>query len=1155
MKYRFLFLVFVFTLFTFLSAWAQKPPIKIEVSDMNNPNQIKDWVLNTLNGGGGEFDTASIIFTGNSLQLGKFSFPEGADSSRTIGLDSGLVISTGRVKDIQSYNTVPNGGPRIGSDLGGAEDPDLNKMMEDFLGQSLFPPPVYGRYSGDAAVIEFDYKPYGNQIVLRYVFGSEEYKYMAFPQPPPTDVDLTSGPYDKDTPRMFDMFGISITPKSSNRFENLARLPELAGGADVSVNSINDKTLPTFYQINPVSATDSSFGVQFDGFTKNMDALLIRADVTPCLTYRVKIAIQDFVGLWDPREPDSYGFYWDSGLFLDGGGFVGGPSSPSWTTTYEWDPGKQQFDGKLIEGGCNDLLVTFKLEYPFEGVNNYYIPFKIESEIYHDNVLITYDDTGDTIKMDSVVFNFGETSKTIRLRAVNISNDIPNVRFAYPQNPCERPHPPIGGGTYSGKITFDLINNEPFSFTANPKEYSAYCKETITLTVKDVTEGGVPPVTYIWPTNPTPPVDEYDYTVNASPDWVEVEVKDLCNNKDTVKIKINNKPIQLKQIQSIFLCGPGQSATVPVQTIIPNPVDMPGYSIEHVLWKRQDPPPEIQLGDQDGDEITVVYDTDVGDDLWTCWYQATDVCGGKADDVFTVNQSSLTLENTGICQGETIELTTGTPAHWYKWYRQDGANWVLVGQDQTTFDDAYPSNQSQINYKLEIEDNCGEYQEAEMTVFVDVYEPEVSYVPKDELCMGDEITLEANESQTSDVTYSWLLGSDVVGTDKTLTLGESDYVAPGTYNYTLETVSQSEYFYCTSSTEAQFTVYANPSSAFSIDPPDNACTNTDIQFDYNDDVTSKVFSWDFGDGSTSTQPHTSHQYGTPGDYTVSLNIDLTYPTGHVCSSDSTTVLTVDPLPSPDFTADVLEGCLPVEVQFQDQSVDVAPGATYEWSFGDGNTSGQQNPANVYSTAGLFTVTLTVHNTDRCAATTSKPGYIQANPNPDARLEADPWITTMDTPEIDFSNLSESDSTIVDFLWDFGDGSTSNEENPSHTYQNPGNYDVTLYVETVNGCADTTIGKVALTEEVKLFFPNAFTPNGDGINDVFEIKGTPVTNFNLYIYDRWGKEIWSTHNFETRWDGTDFNGKPVPADTYIYVISGTDYMKRDLNLKGTVTVVR
>jgi len=1138
-------ILFVAAFFITHFAFGQRPLIRIEESDINNPFQIKDWVLNVLHGGGGEIDTASIKFTGNPLQLGKFNFTTVSDS--TIGLDSGLVISTGKVKDIQSYNNRPDNY----FNFHGPPDPDLDQMYTDNLGLTLFPPPDPNfKYTGDAAIIEFDYKPYGSVINLRYVFGSEEYKYWLFPAPPPNDVDLTSGPYDLT--RAYDMWGISFN-RPNRPFKNQAVLPKMLGSVNVNVSSVNDAANSVFYQGNPVGP--GSYGVQFDGFTKNMDALLIRDSVVPCVSYHVKIAIEDFLGQLDPNDPDSRGYYWDSGIFLGAGSLVGGPSTPTWTTNYEWTNSHQIFEGKLIEGGCNDLLVTFTLEYPFSGVNNYYIPFKIESDIYRDKVRITYEGTGEPLAQDSVTFNFGETTKTIRLSAVNLSADIPNVRFVYPKDPCERPHPPIGGGSFTMKIPFELINNDPFSFTANPKVYSAYCKETIPLTITDVTNGGVDPIVYVWPTNPTPPVDVYNYTINNSPDWVDVEVKDLCGNDTTTKIKINNKPIKLKGIQSIFLCGPGQEATVPVQTFMPNPDDMPGYSIDHVLWQRQTPPPIKPLGDQDGDKITVVYDNEVGDAIWTCWYQATDVCGGQADSVFTVNQSSLVLENMGVCQGETIELTTGTPAHWYKWYRKDGTNWLLVGQDQTTFDDAYPANQPQINYKLEIEDNCGEFQSAEMTVFVDVYEPEITYIPKDELCMGEEITLEANESPSSQVTYSWIYQTNVVGTDKTLTVGPSDYLVPGNYQYTLQTVSESQYFYCTSSADAEFTVHANPTSGFSIDPPDNACTNTDIKFDYNDDITSKIFLWDFGDGTTNTQPHTSHQYGTPGNYNVNLSVDLTYPTGHVCSSDSTFVLTVDPLPSPDFSADVLEGCLPVEVQFQDQSADVAPGATYEWTFGDGNTSGQENPGNQYNTPGLFTVSLTVHNTDRCGATTTKPNYIQANPNPEAGFEADPWITTLDTPDIDFNDLSKSDSTIISYEWDFGDGSTSSEENPTHTYLQAGEYDVVLYIETVNGCMDTTIAKVALTEEVKLYFPNAFTPNGDGLNDVFEIKGTPISNFNLYIYDRWGGEVWSTHNFETKWDGTDFSGNAVPPGSYIYKVLGTDYMKRDISFTGTVTVVK
>ena len=108
---------------------------------------------------------------------------------------------------------------------------------------------------------------------------------------------------------------------------------------------------------------------------------------------------------------------------------------------------------------------------------------------------------------------------------------------------------------------------------------------------------------------------------------------------------------------------------------------------------------------------------------------------------------------------------------------------------------------------------------------------------------------------------------------------------------------------------------------------------------------------------------------------------------------------------------------------------------------------------------------------------------------------------------------------------------------------------------MNGCLGDTTLYVALTEEVRLFIPNAFTPNGDGLNDVFEIKGTPVADFNLYIFDRWGGQIFSTHNYEEKWDGNNTVGDPVPAGTYVYQISGTDYLLRPLSFKGIVTVVR
>jgi len=1143
MKLQKYFLLFSFILLAHFGISQSGQLITIQESDPWNTTEIQDWVLNVLHGGGGELDTASIIFTGNPQQIGKFTRGESA-----IAVDSGIVISTGKVIDIQSFNILPN----ESFNFKGPSDADLDSIYSKDYGLAInpFPPPLQP-YTGDAAVIEFEYTPYGEQILLRYVFGSEEYPYVVLPPVPPSDIDYTglSAPYSLE--EMFDIFAIHIDRPNSPYFVNLATTPPIAGEDDIVVNTVNLDVNSVFFQANP--GGPDSYGHQFDGITKSMDALLIRRDVIPCVPYRVKIAIEEFLTLEKEGEPDSKGYHWDSGLFLGGGSLIGGADAPPWTSSYEWTHPNSGFEGQLIEGGCNELLVTFKLGYPTASTNPYYIPFRVESSINRDKLLITYDDTGEVLPIDSITFNFGETEKIVRISAVNLTTDIPNVKFTYPSTPCERPHPPISGGQFTGVIPFTLVNNEPFTFTANPKVYSAFCKETIELTVTDITEGGVDPIIYVWPGNPVPPVDIYDHTVNNSPDYVTVGVKDLCGKDTSVVIRINNKPIVLDQIQQIFLCGPGQSATVPVDVIVP---DQPGYSIEHVKWWKQGFPTP-PLGDEDGDEITVEYDLVVGDDIWTCEYDVVDICGGEADGSFEINQSSLVLNNDGICSGDDIVLFTGTPANWYEWYREEPDNSLtLVGTTQSTTDSNYPSGQNEIRYKLKIEDNCGELQEAWMTIYVDIYEPEITLSPGDEICYGATISLTVNEGATE---YFWTQTGE---TTTSITLDETEYQV-GLNQYTVETVSESAFFYCLNSATIEFTVYENPEAGFTIEPADHPCTNTDISFDYLHSDLNRTFVWDFGDGSpTSSNPYTTHQYANAGTYTVNLFVEHEYASGYRCSSDSTATVIVDPLPVAAFSPSPIEGCEPLDVTFTDNSIDVFPNATYDWSFGDGNSySGLPGAvSHTYDSAGSYTVGLTVTNTERCFGSTSYSS-IQVNPNPDADFIADPWVTTMDDPEIEFFNESDSDDLLELFEWDFDDNDGSSDENPVHTYIEPGLYNVYFRIETEKGCWDTIVKQVELSLYVKMYIPNAFSPNGDGLNDKFEIKGTPITDFNLYIYDRWGKQIWSTHNWENQWDGTDASGNIVPVGTYIYKIAGTspdpdaNYELGAVTYQGTVTVTK
>lgn len=1120
--------------------------IKITESDPWNPTEIQDWVLNILHGGGGVIDTNSITFTGNSQQLGRFQFGE-----TSIGMDTGIVISTGQVMQIQSYNTLADDS----YDFNGPPDADLDSIYSQEYGLPINPvwPPPEKPYTGDAAVIEFEYTPYGDIIWLSYVFGSEEYPYMTLGSPPPGDIDYTglTPPYSLE--EMFDIFAIGIGRPNAG-FKNIAKVNEFTGAVDVNVTTVNFNRNDFEFVANP--GASSSYGVQFDGFTKPSNGLRIRKEAEQCTKYKIKIAIEDFL-VPDPRVPEITAYNYNSGLFLGGGSLIGGVNMPSWTTEHEYTNPAAVLNGKLIEGGCNELIMTFTLDYiPADTFNNYYIGYVIPT--YKDKIEIRYLDDNSPVIGDSVIIPKGEITRSIILSAVNIdANAFASIEYSI--DPCDRIVPQIGAG-YDGKIEFELVDNEPFSYDPPlPLVFEAYCKEVVEITKSDlqnITDGGVEPISFIWPGGELPPPDNYFHTVNASPDFMNVSVTDLCDNESTLQIRFDNKPIILDQIQQIFLCGPGQSATVPVPVIIPNPVDYPGYSIEHVKWWKQGFPTP-PLGDEDGDEITVVYDDVVGDNIWTCEYEIVDVCGGEADSSFTVNQSSLVLNDDGICSGDEVVLFTGTPAHWYEWYREEpGGGLTLIGNTQTTTDSNYPPGENEIRYLLKIEDNCGELQEAWMTVYVDIYEPQITLSPGDEICYGASITLEANEGATE---YLWTQTGE---TTRSITLDDTEYQL-GLNQYTVETVSSSDYYYCLNSASTEFTVYANPDAAFAIDPADHPCTNTDISFDYLGNEQNRTFLWDFGDGSPNdNNPHTVHQYTDAGTYYVNLFVEHTYPTGYKCSSDSTATVIVDPLPVAAFSPFPIEGCEPLDVTFTDNSVDVFPNATYDWTFGDGQiySGGPGSVNHTYDSAGSYTVGLTVTNTERCFGSTSYQ-YIKVNPNPDADFIADPWVTTMDAPEIEFYNESNSEDILGLFEWDFDDNNGSNEENPTHTYIEPGLYNVYFRVETEKGCWDTIVKQVELSLYVKMYIPNAFSPNGDGLNDKFEIKGTPITDYHLYIYDRWGKQIWSTHNWENQWDGKDASGNIVPIGTYIYKITGTspdpdqNYELGIITYQGTVTVTK
>lgn len=155
--------------------------------------------------------------------------------------------------------------------------------------------------------------------------------------------------------------------------------------------------------------------------------------------------------------------------------------------------------------------------------------------------------------------------------------------------------------------------------------------------------------------------------------------------------------------------------------------------------------------------------------------------------------------------------------------------------------------------------------------------------------------------------------------------------------------------------------------------------------------------------------------------------------------------------------------------------------------------------------------------------------------------------------VDFSNLGDGSGCS----WDFGDGNSVDGEIATHVYREPGNYVVKLTVRDKDGhtATDKVLVEVVQGSEVKVERFNTFTPNGDGYNDEFKLKGTNIQYFFMQVFTRNGKEVFRSNSIDQGWNGNDTQGKPMPEDVYLYVFKAMGTDGRVIPGKGEVTLQR
>lgn len=178
--------------------------------------------------------------------------------------------------------------------------------------------------------------------------------------------------------------------------------------------------------------------------------------------------------------------------------------------------------------------------------------------------------------------------------------------------------------------------------------------------------------------------------------------------------------------------------------------------------------------------------------------------------------------------------------------------------------------------------------------------------------------------------------------------------------------------------------------------------------------------------------------------------------------------------------------------------------------------------------------------------------------PKAAFTLSPQPTNILNPTIQFTDQSTDAYSLIYWTWNFGDGadSTSNLENPSHTYQDTGTYCANLIVMDIHGCTDTATNCLAIGPAYSIYIPSAFTPNGDGRNETFQPKGQYIQNFEMYIFDRWGMKLYHTNDITKGWNGTVNGGSLVAQeDTYVYMINITDSQGIAHHYVGRVSLLK
>lgn len=295
-------------------------------------------------------------------------------------------------------------------------------------------------------------------------------------------------------------------------------------------------------------------------------------------------------------------------------------------------------------------------------------------------------------------------------------------------------------------------------------------------------------------------------------------------------------------------------------------------------------------------------------------------------------------------------------------------------------------------------------------------------------------------------------------------------------------------------------------------------------------------------------------------FTVSVNTPQIYSVtvNDGCGSSQTASAAVNiyTVPVSSFTALQTSGCQPLCTSFSDLTLN-STGLikNWYWDFGDSTSSTSIIGDHCYNKSGTFTVKLSYITNKGCLATQTITNYIHVFPKPHAEFTASTFETDVYNTTVNFYNQTQNASY---YNWFFGGEAFSGQQNPTYTFLHEGHYKILLAAENSFGCIDTISRDLYVRPDFTFYAPNAFTPNGDGLNDRFLPKGAgwDPEKFELYIFDRWGEKIFQTKNPMEGWDGkVKGAGEIVETGTYVWKVVITDVFKEHHQFNGHCSLIK